>query len=156
MAFVSLAEARAPLTIAIDAGTSSVRALSFDADARSVEGTEEQIPYDIETTSDGGATFPASELVSLTERAIDGCVRRLGERAGDVRSIATTSFWHSLLGLDEAGEPTTPILFWADTRAGAQAGQLRRELDAHDGLATHWLPPAPVVLASQTLLAART
>lgn len=130
MASVSLAEARAPLTIAIDAGTSSVRALSFDADVRSVIGTEEQIPYDIETTSDGGATFPAAQLVALTERAIDGCVRRLDTRVGDVRSVATTSFWHSLLGLNNDGEPTTPVFYWADTRAGDQASQLRRDHDA--------------------------
>lgn len=131
MAFVSLADARVPLTVAIDAGTSSVRALAFDADVRSIENTEEQIPYVIETTGDGGATFSATELVELTERAIDGCLRRLGVKAGDVTSVGTTSFWHSLLGLDDAGDPTTPIYFWADTRAGAQAYQLRRELDAH-------------------------
>lgn len=131
MAFVSLADARAPLTIAIDAGTSSVRALAFDADVRSIELSEEQITYVIDTTSDGGATFSATDLAPLTERAIDGCVRRLGTRANEVAAVGATSFWHSLLGLDESGHPTTPIYFWADTRAGTQATQLRQELDAH-------------------------
>lgn len=131
MAFVSLSEARAPLTIAIDAGTSSVRALAFDAEVRPIADAEEQIPYTIDTTSDGGATFPAADLTTLTERAIDGCLQRLGERSSDVLTVGTTSFWHSLLGVDGTGEPTTPIYFWADTRAGTEASELRQRLDAH-------------------------
>lgn len=130
MPFVSLADARAPLTLAIDAGTSSVRALTFDGDGNAVVGSEEQISYALETTADGGAFFPAERLFDITVLAIDGAVTRLGARAAEVTAVGTTSFWHSVLGTDQHGQPTTPVLYWADTRSAAEANALRTELNA--------------------------
>src|SRR5918995_1356431 len=66
MPSVSLAVDRAPLIVALDAGTSSVRALAFDNLGQAIGETEEQLPYRLETTPDGGATFPAEALFDLT------------------------------------------------------------------------------------------
>lgn len=129
MPAVSLKTARAPLTLALDAGTSSVRALAFDRDGNPILDSEVQSPYSIDTTIDGGATFAASTLFDLTVATIDGIVARLDSRASDVRAVGTTSFWHSLLGLDRNGQPTTPILYWADTRSGDAAAALRDALN---------------------------
>src|SRR5215211_2367678 len=74
MPSVSQAVDRAPLIVALDAGTSSVRALAFDSQGRAIGQTAEQLPYALETTPDGGATFPAELLFDLTVRAIDGVV----------------------------------------------------------------------------------
>src|ERR671916_1436587 len=130
MPSVSLAVDRAPLTLALDAGTSSVRALAFDSLGRALEETEDQLPYTLETTPDGGATFPADALFDLTVRAIDGVVTRLGDAAARVTAVGSTSFWHSLMGIDATGTPTTPVFYWADTRSSPEAAALRTELDA--------------------------
>ncbi|MGH2617920.1 MAG: gluconokinase, partial [Thermomicrobiales bacterium] len=130
MQSIALADARAPFVIALDAGTSSVRALAFDGAWRTIRQSEEQIKYSLETTADGSATMPAAALFDLTVRAIDGVVARLDQRAGDVAAVGSTSFWHSLMGIDGAGEPTTPVLYWADTRSAAAAAALRAELNA--------------------------
>ena len=130
MPSVSLADARAPLIVALDAGTSSVRALAFDSVGRPILESEEQLPYTLETTPDGGATFPAESLFDLTVQAIDGAVARLQDRAKDIRAVGSTSFWHSLMGIDATGTPTTPIFYWADTRSATDAIALREELDA--------------------------
>lgn len=127
---VPLADARAPFVIALDAGTSSVRALAYDGEGRDILATEEQIRYTLDTTAEGAATFDAETLFDLTVRAIDGVVARLGGRAADVEAVGTTSFWHSLMGVDTEGVPTTAVLYWADTRSSAQAEALRGELDA--------------------------
>jgi gluconokinase len=129
MPSVSLAVDRAPVIVALDAGTSSVRALAFDTLGRAIVGTEEQLPYTLETTPDGGATFPADPLFDLTVRAIDGVVARLGDAATSVAAVGSTSFWHSLMGIDAAGTPTTPVFYWADTRSSPEATALRTELD---------------------------
>lgn len=131
MPSVSLADARAPLIVALDAGTSSVRALAFDSMGRAILESEEQLPYALESTPHGGATFPAESLFDLTVEAIDGVVARLQHRAQDVAAVGSTSFWHSLMGVDATGTPTTPIYYWADTRSAPDAVTLRRELDAH-------------------------
>jgi gluconokinase len=128
---VSAAVDRAPLIVALDAGTSSVRALAFDSLGRPLVSTEEQLPYTLETTPDGGATFPADALFDLTVRAIDGVVARLGDTAVRVAAVGSTSFWHSLMGIDAAGGPTTPVFYWADTRSSNDATTLRTELDSY-------------------------
>src|SRR5918998_2571786 len=87
MPSVSLAVDRAPLIVALDAGTSSVRALAFDSLGRPIVASEEQLPYALETTPDGGATFPAAALFDLTVQAIDGVVARLQDRVGDVQAV---------------------------------------------------------------------
>jgi gluconokinase len=130
MPSVSQAVDRAPLIVALDAGTSSVRALAFDSLGRVIDETEEQLPYALETTPDGGATFPAEPLFDLIVKAIDGVVARLGEAAARVAAVGSTSFWHSLMGIDAAGTPTTPVFYWADTRSSPEATALRTELDA--------------------------
>jgi gluconokinase len=121
---------RAPLIVALDAGTSSVRALAFDGLGRAIGETEEQLPYSLEITPDGGATFPAEPLFDLTVRAIDGVAARLGDAAARVAAVGSTSFWHSLMGIDATGTPTTPVFYWADTRSSPEATALRTELDA--------------------------
>lgn len=130
MPLPSVTDARAPLTLALDAGTSSVRALAFDCEGIAIPDSEVQISYQIETTPDGGATYPAAQLFELMLSVIDGIVERLGRRATEVTTIGTTSFWHSLLGLDTAHQPVTPIFYWADTRSAPDALALRAELDA--------------------------
>jgi gluconokinase len=129
MPSVSLAVDRAPVIVALDAGTSSVRALAFDTLGRAIVGAEEQLPYALETTPDGGATFPAEPLFDLTVKAIDGVVARVGDSAATVAAVGSTSFWHSLMGIDAAGTPTTPVFYWADTRSSPEATALRTELD---------------------------
>jgi gluconokinase len=130
MPSVSSAVDRAPLIVALDAGTSSVRALAFDSLCRPMVGADEQVPYALETTPDGGATFSADALFDLTVRAIDVVVARLGDAAARVAAVGSTSFWHSLMGIDASGTPTTPVFYWADTRSSPDATTLRTELDA--------------------------
>jgi len=106
-----------------------VLALAFDNLGQAIGETEEQLPYRLETTPDGGATFPAESLFDLTVKAIDGVVVRLGDAAAAVAVVGSTSFWHSLMGIDATGTPTTPVYYWADTRSAPEATRLRVELD---------------------------
>lgn len=130
MPVVPVTEAQAPFVLAIDAGTSSVRALVFDRLGNPIEGAEAQLPYLIETTPDGGATFDADDLLELSLATIDLLVRSAEEVMSHVTAVGTTSFWHSLLGLGRDGEPCTPVYYWADTRSAPDALELRSALDA--------------------------
>ena len=164
MSAVSLAAATAPLVLALDVGTSSLRALLFDRAGRAVADSEEQIVHRPRTTPDGGAEADAASLFNLLVRCVDGAFARAGDRATEIVAVGTTCFWHSLLGVDAAGDPTTPLLMWSDTRAAAQAAALRHELNptathARTGCRLHpsyWPAKLRWLAATQPAAVART
>jgi gluconokinase len=113
--------------LSVDLGSSSVRAELFDGSGTREEGSETKLSYELEYTADGGVAVDADELLDLMVRAIDGAL----EKAGDdpISGVAGSTFWHSVLGLDVEGRPTTPVLYWADRRAAGAARELRERLD---------------------------
>ena len=100
---------------ALDVGTSSVRAHRFDETAEE-HGEPARREYSGEADAD--------RIVQLTREAIE----EAGGAEG-VDAVATSCFGHSLLALDKAGRPLTPILSWRDTRSADAADWLRRRLD---------------------------
>lgn len=80
--------------IALDVGTSSVRAVAFDESGEAEPG-DAHLGYE---------SLDADELV-------DRCHAVLAQ-VGDGDILALTSFWHSLLPLDEHDRPLTPVLTW--------------------------------------------
>jgi len=112
--------------LALDIGSSSVRAGVFDQTGRLVEGAWQRIPYRFETGPDGRAELDPFLLCERIELLLD---RVHAAAPVPVCAVGISCFWHSLVGLNEAGEPTTPVTMWADTRARGVAARLRSELD---------------------------
>ena len=113
------------LVVALDIGTSSVRAIAFDAQGRKV-GQEAQIPYAQQTPPDGGVEVGADFLLDLLGRCLDQLLPNLKQPVG---AVAISCFWHSLLAVDEAGAPQTAVISWADNRAAAWVSSLRRVMN---------------------------
>jgi gluconokinase len=122
--------AQAPLVLAVDVGSSSVRALLFDARGLQIRQSEHQIPHRVHTTAAGASEADPSNLFEITAECIDRSLELAGDRQGDIGAVATTSFWHSLMGLDATGSPTTPVYMWSDTRSGDDVDALRERLGA--------------------------
>ena len=115
--------------VTLDIGTSSVRTLLFDRRGREQSGFGEQISYDLTTTPDGVAEVPADKLFDLSIQ----CLSRIHERvrAAGIRpvGIGCSAFWQGLLGVDRAGNPTTPLFCAADSRSAQHVKQLENRLD---------------------------
>ncbi|HEV7903746.1 MAG TPA: FGGY family carbohydrate kinase, partial [Pyrinomonadaceae bacterium] len=127
---VTAIEARAPFVLAIDIGTSSVRAALFDGRGREVAGTQGSVGRSFSTTREGGAEADAGELVAQVESVIDASLAR--SPVSSVEAVAVACFWHSLVGIDGHGRALTPVYGWADTRAAAEADALRRRYDERE------------------------
>jgi len=98
--------------LALDVGTSSVRAATFDASGEATEIARREYP---------GEDDPDR---------IAGLVREgVAEVKGSFDAAGSSCFGHSLLALDGDGKPLTPILGWRDTRAADAADWLARRLD---------------------------
>lgn len=113
--------------LAVDVGSSSVRAGLYDVRGNAVPGAGAKLDYELEYTADGGATKDAGEILALVSRAMDAALSKAGDAT--IAGVATSTFWHAVLGLDGQGKPTTPILTWADRRSAGAARELREELD---------------------------
>jgi gluconokinase len=118
--------------LALDVGTSSVRALLFDQRARQVPVAVAQIPYQPRVTSDGGAEVDANRLLSLTMRVIRQLLTAVRQSSPAPRIVAVgcSTFWHSLVAADQSGRALTPLYLWADSRSWQEAEELRDRVDA--------------------------
>jgi gluconokinase len=110
--------------LALDVGSSSVRACTFDERGQELEGSARRA-YELRYGPDGSAELDADQLVDAS-RAV------LGEAEGAHDALGISCFWHSLLVLDAAGRPSTPVLLWQDRRAAAQASELAARLDPRE------------------------
>jgi gluconokinase len=103
-----------PRILALDVGTSSVRAQVFGGDADEGDPARRDYP---------GESDPA-RIVELVREVLEQATR-----AEDYDAAGSSSFGHSLLALDAAGRPLTPVLGWRDTRSADAADMLLRRLD---------------------------
>ncbi|MHB8618802.1 MAG: gluconokinase [Chloroflexota bacterium] len=112
--------------MSLDVGSSSVRALLFDRAGQRVQALEAQTTYQATTSPDGRVDVDPDELFDLTTGCLDSLLK---DSAGaPISAVAADTFWHSLMGTDASGRPTTRLISWADTRPAAAARQLRRRL----------------------------
>jgi gluconokinase len=116
--------------LALDLGSSSVRAMVFEAaddgPPTVVEGGEARRPRRLNMAEPGQATFdPDSYLSDLVSCIDELCAKGLLRGVSDV---GTGCQWHSVLPLGAGGEPLGEVVSWADTRAGA-GGEEGHRLD---------------------------
>jgi gluconokinase len=94
--------------LALDVGSSSVRAQRFDERGEPVE----------ELRHAAYGTNDAEDMARIVRSLLDGA-----------EPDGTSCFGHSLVAVDGAWRPLTPILGWRDTRSAAAAEWLHRRLD---------------------------
>ena len=114
--------------LSVDVGTSGVRAALFDDEGKQIEGAQA-------TTGRAVSDFAELDpdlLVEEVKKTVDTLVTNLVGAASQIDAIAISTFWHSLMGVDREGRPTTPLLTWADTRAVQDAKSLRGEFDERE------------------------
>jgi gluconokinase len=120
---------KAPFVLALDVGTSSIRALLFDAGGTMVPDVVSQHPYTLTTSAQGEVSVDADLLATLVEETITEALHLAGSYAQQIVAVALDTFWHSLLGVDASGCALTPVITWEDTRAHDAVYQLRTQLD---------------------------
>jgi gluconokinase len=117
------------LVLALDIGTSSVRSALYDCAGNVLPRTMVKHERRLTTTDDGGAEIDADEALAQVVAAIDDVLKRSVNVKGEIVCSAASSFWHSLVGIDAKGRPTTKVFGWADTRSRDQVAILRRKFD---------------------------
>ncbi len=117
----------APRVLALDLGTSSVRALLFDRDGQAVPDAFARRATRLEVTDDGRAELDPGVVVG----AVRDCLDELSQRGHlrDISDVSMSCAWHSVIAAGADGRPLTGALTWADTRAAWLVDELRRRTD---------------------------
>ncbi len=129
MSTIQPERAEAPLVLALDIGSSSLRTLLFDRLGRAVAGSEARHPFAIESSPEGAAEADATQLLLRLFECIDGTLASVGPLAEQIGGVASCTFVSNVVGVDAQGRACTPLYTYADTRAAPDAAALRAELD---------------------------
>ncbi len=126
------------VVLALDLGSSFIKAQRFDENGGAV-GDRAHQPSRI--GPDGRADV--EEVVGAAEAAIDQVLASGPPPA----AVAVSSAWHTLIGVDDRGRPTTELSTWMDDRAGVEAADLRQAVadaaDVHDRVGAPVHPSLP-------------
>ena len=88
-----------------------------------------KVPNSFTSTTDGGFENDANEGFSKVVSAIDILLEKTNKLKAEIELVASSAFWHSLVGVNAKGSPTTKVLGWADTRSRAETAVLRKRFD---------------------------
>ncbi len=112
----------------LDVGSSSVRALLFDQEARLLPDGVVRRSHTFTHQPEGVSVADAASLCALVESCIDEIA--LHPQAETVRAVGMATFVGNLLGVDSAGTAITSLYTYADSRAAGDALALGQRVDA--------------------------
>jgi gluconokinase len=115
-----------PLVLAVDIGTSSVRALAFDASGRII--TRRQIPYGTLRPRPYFEEQDPDLVRSEVYRAMRDLIGSGKAAPASICAIAFSSQMYGIFPVDGKGRALGNNILWSDGRAEAQAERMKREL----------------------------
>lgn len=117
------------VVLGVDIGTTATKVVVVDARGQALGSAS--AGYPLLEPRPGHAVQDPDVILGAVESAVREVVAGLAGRP--VAGLSLSVAMHGLLGLDAGGTPVTPLITWADTRAGGQAERLRAD-DAGPGL----------------------
>ncbi|MFN3513994.1 MAG: glycerol kinase GlpK [Phenylobacterium sp.] len=113
-----------PLILALDQGTTSTRAILFDAAGRAV--SEAARPLTQHYPEDGWVEHDAEEIFEASVAVMREALERAGRTAGEVAAIGITNQRETVVVWDRAsGKPIHRAIVWQDRRTAATCERLR-------------------------------
>ncbi len=115
-----------PVVLAIDAGTSALKAVLYDAHGSILASVVAR--YDYEAPQPGWAEANPEQW---WQALVDALARlnSSGFDLGLVQVMGVTGQMHTAVLLDENGRPLRPTILWLDRRAAAETAALQGQLD---------------------------
>ncbi len=116
---------RPPVVVGLDIGTTSTKAVAFDAEGEA--WGEAEHGYPTHHPAPGHVEQDPDEVVDEALGALSDASRAAAEAGARVVAVGVSTVMHSLIGLGADDRPRTAMLTFADSRAAAQAAAARDE-----------------------------
>jgi gluconokinase len=114
-----------PLVIGLDLGTTNCKAVALSQSGRVCAQAVKS--YLLHSPNPNWVEQEPEDLWQGVVQVLDQLAVQLGDR--QIAGLSLSGAMHSLLLVDEAGEPLAPAVIWADQRAAPQARSLRQLAD---------------------------
>jgi gluconokinase len=135
------------VVLGVDVGTTSAKAVAFDAEGR-VHGDAEA-GYPLHEPEHGHAEQDAGQVLDTTLDVVRDAAGKARSAGARIAGVSVSTAMHALVALDRDGRALTPLVTWADTRAADEAEELRRrrpDLHLRTGTPLHPMAPLPKLM----------
>jgi xylulokinase len=129
-----------PFLLAIDAGTTAVKAALFDPNGKMLAATSQE--YTLASPAPDYVEMDPEAYWTLCGTAIRRVLQQARVPAHEVSALGISSQGETLLALDQNGIPLRPAIVWLDNRAHQEAGMLREEFGSSSIFETSGQPDA--------------
>jgi gluconokinase len=134
--------------IGLDLGTTSVKAVVFNVNGKVITETEKMITSHY--PQQGWVEQNPVEIEQYAVQAIRDAIDEAKIEKHELLTIGISAAMHSLICMDENGEPLSQALIWSDGRSSEQAEKLK-ETNGFDVYARTGLPNHPMSPLSKLL-----
>ncbi|HEY8081622.1 MAG TPA: glycerol kinase GlpK [Acidimicrobiales bacterium] len=112
--------------VAVDAGTTSVRALAVDTDGRVVDVVQRELTQSF--PSPGRVEHDATEILELVDATLSELAARLHDAGDDVSAVGVTNQRETTVAIDrDNGAVLAPAIVWQDRRTAEACAALERD-----------------------------
>ncbi len=122
------------LSLGIDSGTKSTKALVLDLESGAVLALAQQTYGTIEGLPPGHVEQDPQTWIEAAERTVAECLEKIGKRRSEIKAIGVSGQQHGLVALDEANEPLRPAKLWCDVSTEEQCDELNKEFGGLEGM----------------------
>ncbi len=120
-----MAASKKPLILAIDVGTSALKAVLYSQEGQALGSATQRYQHNLPRPGWAEAN-PADWWAALTGALAE--LRTANFELGQAQVIGLTGQMHTAVLLDKAGQPVPPTILWLDRRATAETAELRDRL----------------------------
>lgn len=137
----------APIVAGVDIGTTGTKVVAYDEDGRShAHATRE---YPLRSPAPHAAEQDPEQVLEAVVAGLGEVARSCAASGRRVSGVCFSAAMHSVLGIDHAGTPLTPLYTWADARARPQADRLRAGEDGRAIYARTGTPLHPMAVVTK-------
>jgi gluconokinase len=137
------------VVLGVDVGTTSAKAVAFDATGGIVGDADTEAGYPLHEPEHGHAEQDPAQVLDTTLGVVRDAAAAARAAGARIAGLSVSTAMHALVGLGADGRPLTPLVTWADTRAAGEAEELRRtrpELHLRTGTPLHPMAPLPKLM----------
>lgn len=114
--------------IGTDIGTSSSKAVAFSTDGKILG--QQQITYPTQHPKATYSEQDPNQVVDAWTRAVQLLLQEM--KGNQPLCVSFSSAMHSLMAVNDKGDPITPLILWSDGRSEKEAAWLKEQNIAHD------------------------